>query len=187
MCLLTTMNRPARPVLCSPRPGWTRGRESRAPARTRLPGAAKPGAACSPEVASVPARFSPCPQLSFTAWTLRTETAAEPQGPWLPRKGGGHGVTYPLFPGVIPPLEVQDQLFPHRLVSARDDRKGTHQSHRAQAFGPSCPGLSASPEVAHGGPTASHQVPGVSLCSQPQSASHPQSGWAEPGSQKREL
>lgn len=57
---------------------------------------------------------------------------------------GGAWVTHPLFASVVPSLEVQDELFPHRLVSAGGDGKGPVSSAGAGTTDPAAGGSPAS-------------------------------------------
>lgn len=57
---------------------------------------------------------------------------------------GGARVTHPLFASVVPPLEVQDELFPHCLVSAGGDGKGPVSSAGAGTTNPAAGGSPAS-------------------------------------------
>lgn len=101
---------------------------------------------------------------------------------------GGARVTHPLFASVVPPLEVQDELFPHRLVSAGGDGKGPVSSAGAGTTDPAAggsPALAPRRSVSSDARSPRNEPPTATclILSADPEAPHPHE--TEPGLQKR--
>lgn len=101
---------------------------------------------------------------------------------------GGAWVTHPLFASVVPSLEVQDELFPHRLVSAGGDGKGPVSSAGAGTTDPAAggsPALAPRWSVSSDARSPRNEPPTATclILSADPEAPHPHK--TEPGRQKR--